>query len=127
VLQSAAPKQNKIMKNEAKKTMTEKQAKNRVADIEARRANRGLPTQAVLGHLKSKLPNQYELVEIVGRWLWMELPKRERKAANILWSLGFHWNRRRQLWQHPCGAFATNSVHPGDPRDKYGSQYPADL
>jgi hypothetical protein len=45
-------------------------------------------------------------------------------ATAQLSQLGFHWNRRRQVWQHPCGQF-----RPGawiDPRDKYPTFYPAD-
>jgi hypothetical protein len=86
-------------------------------------ANRELPTQTVLEFLKSKLPQQYELAEIVGTWIWLDFPKAShRAAANTLWRLGFHWNQRRCLWQHPCGAFAPYSPHPKDPRAKYGSR-----
>ena len=41
--------------------------------------------------------------------------------------LGFHWNQRRCVWQHPCGACAPFAAHPQDPRSKYGSYYAADL
>jgi len=89
----------------------------------AHRANRELPTQTVLDLLKTQLPTQYELVEIVGRWIWLDFPARtHRAAANALWRLGFHWNQRRCLWQHPCGACAPYNVHSGDPRSKYGSR-----
>jgi hypothetical protein len=89
----------------------------------ARRANRELPTQTVLGLLKAQLPAQYELAEIVGRWIWLDFPARShRAAANALWCLGFHWNQRRYLWQHPCGACAPYNTHSGDPRSKYGSR-----
>ena len=30
---------------------------------------------------------------------------------------GFHWNQRRQVWQHPCGVRAVRSG--GDPRSYY--------
>lgn len=89
----------------------------------AHNANRELPTQSVLALLKAQLPRQYELAEIVGRWIWLEFPARtHRAAANTLRRLGFHWNQRRCLWQHPCGACAPYSVHSGDPRSKYGSR-----
>jgi hypothetical protein len=66
--------------------------------------NRELPTQTVLDLLKRELPNQYELAEIVGKWIWLEFPKAShRAAANTLHRLGFHWNQRRCVWQHPCG------------------------
>ena len=90
----------------------------------AHTANRELPTQTVLDVLKAQLPKQYELAEIVGRWIWLDFPARtHRAAANALWRLGFHWNQRRCVWQHPCGAFAPYSPHPTDPRSKYGSQF----
>lgn len=90
----------------------------------AHNTNRELPTPSVLALLKAQLPHQYELAEIVGRWVWLEFPVRtHRAAANTLWRLGFHWNQRRCLWQHPCGAGAPYSVHTGDPRSKYGSRF----
>ena len=67
-------------------------------------ANRELPTQKVLDFLRAQLPQQYELAEIVGRWIWLEFPKASHwAAANTLFHLGFHWNQRRCVWQHPCG------------------------
>ena len=89
----------------------------------AHNSNRELPTQTVLGLLKAQLPEQYELAEIVGKWIWLDFPARKyTAAANTLWRLGFHWNQRRCLWQHPCGAFAPYFIHSGDPRQKFGSR-----
>jgi hypothetical protein len=106
--------------------MNEQEARERVALIETRRTNRELRTDTVLSELKAQLPEQYELAEIVGRWIWLEFPKdKHRAAANTLWRLGFHWNQRRCVWQHPCGAFAPYTPHPGDPREKYGSHFVA--
>lgn len=91
-------------------------------------ANRELPTQTVLALLKRELPHQYELAEIVGKWVWLDFPQAtHRAAANTLYRLGFHWNQRRCVWQHPCGAFAAYAPHPGEPRAKYGSQFAADV
>ena len=91
-------------------------------------ANRELPMQKVLAILKAQLPRQYELAEIVGRWIWLDFPTAShRAAANALSRLGFHWNKRRSVWQHPCGACAPYAAHPGDPRSKYGSYYVADV
>jgi hypothetical protein len=42
----------------------------------------------------------------------------------ILAQLGFHWNRERQAWQHPCGAFRLHGFQ--DPHEKYESYFPAD-
>ncbi len=86
-------------------------------------SNRELSTSRVLDYLKAQLPEQYELAEIVGKWVWLDFPKAtHRAAANTLWRLGFHWNQRRCVWQHPCGAFAPYAPHPGEPRAKYGSE-----
>jgi hypothetical protein len=91
-------------------------------------ANRELPTRTVLESLRSQLPQQYELAEIVGQWVWLDFPQAShRAAANTLWRLGFHWNQRRCVWQHPCGAFAPYHPHPGEPRAKYGSRFVTDL
>ncbi|HXT10720.1 MAG TPA: hypothetical protein VN873_04090 [Candidatus Angelobacter sp.] len=85
--------------------------------------NRQLGTERVLELLRMKFPRQYEAAEVVGRWVWLDASAKTRE----LWMLGFHWNKRRSLWQHPCGAFAPFSTHTGDPRNKYGSRFPADL
>jgi len=91
-------------------------------------ANRALPTQTVLEFLRAQLPQQYELAEVVGQWVWLNVsPARKPKLARWLWALGFHWNQRRGVWQHPCGKFAPLGSHPTDPRTKYRSYFPADL
>ena len=87
--------------------------------------NRELPIYTVLNYLRTQLPQQYELAEIVGKWIWLEMPN--RAAAATLARLGFHWNQRRQVWQHPCGACAPFASHPQDPRAKYGSYFAADV
>jgi hypothetical protein len=108
--------------------MTKEEAQERIALIETRCANRELRKEVVLNFLKSQLPQQYEFAEIVGRWIWLDIPKDKcRAASEILWRLGFHFNKRRTVWQHPCGAFAPFGTHPGDPRVKYGSFFPADV
>jgi len=90
--------------------------------------NRELPTQKVLDVLRAQLPQQYELAEVVGKWVWLEFPKASHRAAvNTLHRLGFHWNQRRCVWQHPCGACAPYAAHPTDPRSKYGSYFAADV
>jgi hypothetical protein len=90
--------------------------------------NRKLATEAVLNYLRTRLPRQYELAEVVGKWVWLEVsPARKPGLAALLWALGFHWNRRRGVWQHPCGSFDPLGVHPTDPRTKYRSYFPADI
>jgi hypothetical protein len=88
--------------------------------------NRRLSTEAVLNHLRARLPKQYELAEVVGKWVWLDVsPARKPNLASWLWALGFHWNQRRGVWQHPCGSFDPLGSHPTDPRMKYRSYFPA--
>ena len=73
-------------------------------DSEARKQNRTLPTPKVLTLLHQQLPAAYRLAEVVGKWIWVQF--KEQPPAEIrqqLAQLGFHWNRERQAWQHPCG------------------------
>ena len=93
-------------------------------DSEARKANRTLPTPKVLTLLHQQLPAAYRLAEVVGKWIWVQF--KEQPAAEIrqqLAQLGFHWNRERQAWQHPCGQFSLSSA--SDPHEKYSSYHPA--
>jgi len=90
--------------------------------------NRKLATEAVLNYLRTRLPRQYEVAEVVGKWVWLDVsPSRKPNLAALLWALGFHWNRRRGVWQHPCGSFDPLGAHPTDPRAKYRSYFPADV
>jgi hypothetical protein len=94
-------------------------------DTEARKKNRTLPTEKVLNLLLNGSPELYRLAEVVGKWVWVTF--KEQPAAEIrqqLAQLGFHWNRERQAWQHPCGQFRLSSVQ--DPHEKYASYHPAD-
>jgi hypothetical protein len=91
-------------------------------------ANRRLNTEAVLNYLRTRLPRQYEVAEVVGKWIWLDVsPGRKPALAKVLWALGFHWNQRRGVWQHPCGKFDPFGIHPADPRAKYRSYFPADV
>ena len=91
-------------------------------------SNRNLATETVLNYLRTKLPNQYGLAEVVGKWVWLDVsPARKPVLAKVLWNLGFHWNQRRGVWQHPCGSFNPFGIHPADPRAKYRSYFPADV
>ncbi len=88
--------------------------------------NRSLSTEAVLNFLRARLPKQYDIAEVVGKWIWLESPATGGLAAT-LWLIGFHWNSRRGVWQHPCGKFDPLGSHPTDPRTKYRSYFPADV
>lgn len=93
-------------------------------DAEARKKNRTLPTPKVLNALLTTLPDVYRTAEVVGKWVWVRFT--ETPAAEIrqqLAQLGFHWNRERQAWQHPCGKFSLGSQ--ADPHEKYSSYFPA--
>jgi len=91
-------------------------------------ANRQLSTEAVLNQLRTRLPQQYGLAEVVGKWIWLDVsPASKPGLASVLWALGFHWNARRNVWQHPCGKFDPLGSHPADPRAKYRAYFPADL
>ena len=109
-------------------TSTEAERKdNRLPiDSEARKQNRKLPTPKVLELLKTSNPGLFNLAEVVGKWVWVQF--RETPAPElrqILAQLGFHWNRDRKAWQHPCGQFSLSSPH--DPHEKYASYFPADV
>jgi hypothetical protein len=94
-------------------------------DLAARRYNRGLPTERVLRLLQSKAPRFWEVAEVVGKWVWIRFEgKQPRQITAELAELGFHWNNRRQVWQHPCGQVMNRANY--DPRRRYGSYFPAD-
>ena len=95
-------------------------------DAEARKKNRTLPITKVLELLKTSNPGLFNLAEVVGYWIWVAF--RETPAPELrqqLAQLGFHWNRERQAWQHPCGVFRLGSQT--DPHQKFSSYFPADI
>ena len=95
-------------------------------DMAQRQTNRQLGTQALLALLRTQAPNLYDISQIVGKWVWVQFAdKQAPEVTSVLAQLGFHWNNKRQLWQHPCGIMTEGS--PDDPREKYGSLFPADL
>ena len=107
------------------KSGSDKQDTRLPIDSEARKKNRTLPTDKVLQMLQTASPELFHMAEVVGKWVWVSFS--EQPAAEIrqqLAQLGFHWNRERQAWQHPCGQFSMGS--PSDPHEKYSSYHPAD-
>jgi hypothetical protein len=99
----------------------------RPSSVAKHQRNRGLSTEAVLQVLRTQLPQHYGLAEVVGQWVWLDVsPARQPVLAKLLWALGFHWNQRRGVWQHPCGSFNPLGSHPADPRTKYRCYFPAD-
>lgn len=94
-------------------------------DFALRHANRRLTTDQLLAQLRTQAPKFFGVAEIVGRWVWIQFTdKQPREITTALSQLGFHWNNKRQAWQHPCGQFTAST--PRDPRSKYGSRFPAD-
>ncbi|HTD67750.1 MAG TPA: hypothetical protein VK846_14590 [Candidatus Limnocylindria bacterium] len=93
-------------------------------DFAKRKLNRELPTDQVLDLLQRRLRRAFELAEVVGQWVWVafDAPQDQQMTAELS-QLGFHWNSRRKVWQHPCGVF---KGEPTDPRAKYQSFHPAD-
>jgi hypothetical protein len=90
--------------------------------IRERRTNQALPTAEVLTLLQTEAPRFWELAEVVGKWVWIQFSEKQpREVTAALSQFGFHWNRNRQLWQHPCG-----TLKPFDPRLEFGSYFPAD-
>ncbi|MBI5385966.1 MAG: hypothetical protein HZA90_14910 [Verrucomicrobia bacterium] len=94
-------------------------------DFAQRQANRQLATRDLLALLRSEAPKLYDLAQVVGKWVWIQFAdKQPPQVTAVLAQLGFHWNNKRQVWQHPCGVLTEAS--PDDPRDKYGSFFAAD-
>ena len=89
--------------------------------------NRSLDTERLLALLRSEVPKFYGLAEVVGKWVWIQFAdKQPSEVTRVLAEFGFHWNRARQAWQHPCGLYR-NVAATFDPRQKYGSYFPADV
>ena len=95
-------------------------------DSEARKTNRTFPTEKVLALLQQQDRRLWELAEVVGKWIWVSFSEQPAPTVRqTLAQLGFHWNRTRQAWQHPCGQFRLSSS--GDPHEKYQAYHPADV
>jgi hypothetical protein len=119
------PGQIRTVEQQPQAQTAQKQDNRPPIDTEARKKNRCLPTEKVLHLLNTTAPELYRLAEVVGKWVWVAF--KEQPAAEIrqqLAQLGFHWNRERQTWQHPCGQFRLSSS--ADPREKYPNYHPAD-
>jgi len=94
--------------------------------MKERRKNRMLPTEGVLHLLRTEAPKFWAICEVVGQWVWVQFSdKQPREVTMALSEFGFHWNNTRQVWQHPCGTWIERT--PRDPREKYGSYFPADV
>lgn len=96
-------------------------------DFRLRRRNRFLSSSRLVRVLRSQCPDLYDRAEVVGRWVWVQFAQPPtRTLRRQLAELGFHWNRTRQVWQHPGGIHRDRRVSFG-PRRKFGSYFAADL
>ena len=121
------------------KTITEKKTKSglknhpeplstanrRRIDFIRRKANRSLDTSKLLTLLQSDAPRFFAQAEVVGHWVWIQFAGKQPAAVTrVLAELGFHWNKARQAWQHPCGLYRDERAT-YDPRQRYGSYFAA--
>jgi hypothetical protein len=124
----------KIMKT---KTNKDSELQNRTAqrientselpkiDLNRRNQNRALPMESLLNLIRKEAPAFWDSVEVVGQWVWLSFQEKQpRELTAVLSQLGFHWNNRRQVWQHPCGQLTARADF--DPRRRYGSHFPSD-
>ena len=58
-------------------------------DTEARKKNRTLPTPKVLELLKTSNPGLFNLAEVVGKWVWVDVPRDAR--AGVAADFGAAW------------------------------------
>ena len=94
-------------------------------DMVKRRRNRSLPTDRLLEMLQKDAPRFWELAEVVGKWVWITFSEKQPPQITAeLAQFGFHWNNKRQAWQHPCGQITEGVNY--DPRRKYQSYFAAD-
>ncbi len=118
--------QGQIRTSQQAAPQTDKPDNRLPIDTEARKKNRTLPTEQVLALLQVQDCRLWEMAEVVGKWIWVSFTESPAPTVRqTLAQLGFHWNRTRQSWQHPCGQFRLSSS--GDPREKYPSRHPADI
>ena len=95
-------------------------------DLRLRQTNRMLTTEKVIELLRAQAPQFFQTAEVIGKWVWIQFTdKQPREITAQLAQLGFHWNNKRQAWQHPCGVFR-KAPSTQDPRERYGSRFPAD-
>ena len=90
-----------------------------------RRVNRTLKTESLLTLLRVQTPRFYDFAEVVGKWVWIQFENKQPvEVTRVLSELGFHWNKARKAWQHPCGLFRDEAAT-YDPRKRYGSYFAA--
>ena len=64
------------------------------------------------------MPEIWGQAQVVGSWVWLEFNVApDPEVRTNLKKLGFHWNKERKCWQHPCGRPSLRAT--GDPRSYY--------
>lgn len=75
--------------------------------------------KAVISKITASNPEILKGLYAVGDWLWLEFDSiPEQLIRDNIKALGFHFNRKRKLWQCSCGVYSRSSEE--DPRPKYG-------
>ncbi len=124
----AMPRQPRKSFSEAMAEATRKEKPARTipyVNYAEREANRALSVERILDLLKRWMPKQYELAEVVGKWIWIAFPEQPSEQIRAeLSQFGFHWNNARKCWQHPCGQTLPRGQQ--DPHEKYTSYFAAD-
>ena len=110
-------------KAETAKTATQDAPVRPYVNFAERDFNRKLSVDKVLEKLERFMPAQFELAEVVGKWIWISFPEppAERVRADLS-QLGFHWNNTRKCWQHPCGETLPRGQQ--EPQQKYDVWFP---
>src|SRR5580700_10481820 len=113
--------QTQNQKSKAQSRTEQLTTDNRVKiNTACRQMNRALNTEKLLALLRRETPKFFELAEVVGKWVWIQFDgKQPVTVTAVLSELGFHWNNKRQSWQHPCGTITDRADY--DPRRRYGS------
>jgi DNA repair protein RadC len=85
-------------------------------------------TLALLDRLKKEIPDISGQTRVVGQWVWVEFNVPPLQGIRIkLKELGFHWNRKRKCWQHPCGTSRTSAKAETHASDKVSPTGAAEL
>ena len=79
--------------------------------------HRSLELPQVLTLLRQHVARQWWSTEVVGLWVWVyQSPGLRQTERSALFELWFHWNPRRQAWQHPCGVLTPGATSGPLPR-----------
>lgn len=63
-------------------------------------------------------PELKDNFEVVGEWVWCKFDQKPSDGIRMfLTNTGFRWNRKRKVWQNPCGVSSRGSDD--DPKQKY--------